>query len=276
MIRRMTAAEYRVELDLFCGPLDLLLYLVRRNEVDILDLPISKITAQFVEFLEILEFIDLDFIGDFVVMASTLVEIKSRFVLPSAEEEPEPELDDDPRSELIQQLLEYKKFKDAARALEERAAQWQERYPRLSDERPRQGRDPSVDRIKDVELWDLVSALGRVLRRKVVEEEARIRYDDTPISVYVGQISERVRREKRVAFTSLFDDATHRSKIVGLFLALLELLRRHSFRADQPVAFGEIWILPPMDNAAEHAVVGHDGADATGSSAGDAVDAIRQ
>ena len=242
----MTTAEYRVELDLFCGPLDLLLYLVRRNELDIVELPIAAVTTQFLEFLAVLEFIDLDLIGEFVVIASTLIEIKSRQALPSPEEVQEPQIADDSHTALIQQLLEYKKFKDAAAALEEQAAQWQERYPRLADERPRQGKDLSVDRIKDVELWDLVSALARVLRRKVIEEESKIRYDETPIAVYIEQISRRVRVESRVAFTSLFDEATHRSKIVGLFLALLELLRHHAFRAEQAADFGEIWILPPI------------------------------
>src|SRR5690606_17157600 len=117
--------DYRVELDIYSGPLDLLLYLVRRHEVEIVDLPIAAITAQFLEFMEVLELIDLDLIGDFVVMASTLAEIKSRMVLPRADEE-EPEVstgDEDPRSDLVRQLLEYKKFKDAAKLLEEQAAE---------------------------------------------------------------------------------------------------------------------------------------------------------
>jgi segregation and condensation protein A len=245
---------YRVELDLFSGPLDLLLYLVRRNEVDILDLPIARITAQFQEFLEVLQVIDLDVAGDFVVMASTLAEIKSRLVLPQPEEQAGEEIErpidgDDPRSELIHRLLEYKQFKDAALRLEARAAEWQERYPRLSDERPVAGRDRAADRIKEVVLWDLVSALGRVLRRKEVEEEARIRYDDTPIHVYVEQIGARVRTEKEVGFSSLFDRETMRSRIVGMFLAVLELLRHHGFRAVQEEAYGEIWIYPPEGEA---------------------------
>src|SRR5215510_257917 len=109
-------ADYRVQLDLFSGPLDLLLYLVRRNEVDVVRLPIARITHQFLQFLEVLEFLDLDLVGDFVVMASTLVEIKSRQVLPRAEEEVPDEIpiEDEASSDLIQQLLEYKRYKDAA------------------------------------------------------------------------------------------------------------------------------------------------------------------
>jgi segregation and condensation protein A len=245
----MTPSAYRVELDLFTGPLDLLLYLVRRNEVDIVRLPIARITRQFQEFLEVLQAIDLELVGDFVVMASTLAEIKSRLVLPQQDDE-EPPLEtpadgEDPRSELIQRLLEYKKFKDAALALEARAAEWQERYPRLSDERPVAGKDHAADRIKEVELWDLISALGRVLRRKDVEEEGRIRYDDTPIQIYVEQIGTRVRAEGEVRFTTLFERETIRSRIVGMFLAVLELLRHHGFRAEQAEDFGEIYIYPP-------------------------------
>jgi segregation and condensation protein A len=179
-------------------------------------------------------------------MASSLLEIKSRLLLPRPEEiETEPEITEDPRSELIQQLLEYKKLKDAARALEEHAAAWQERYPRLSDDRPGHVKDPTADRIKEVELWDLVSALSRILRRNVVQKEGSIRYDETPIQVYMDQIGERVRSEGRVAFGTFFDKETLRSKIVGMFLAILELLRHHDFRAEQPVDFGEIWLLPP-------------------------------
>ncbi|WP_010583443.1 segregation and condensation protein A [Schlesneria paludicola] len=240
-------ADYRVQLDLFSGPMDLLLYLVRRNEVDITRLPIAKITTQFLQFLDVLQFLDLDLIGDFVVLASSLIEIKSRQVLPRADEEPPEEmpLADDPRGELIQQLLEYKRFKDASLALEQQASEWQERYPRLSDERPTVGKDPSADSIKEVELWDLVSALSRVIQKKVVEETSSIRYDDTPISVYVERIGLRVRESGRVPFSEFFEGSNLRSKVVGIFLAILELLRHHGFRAEQPSEYGEIYVLPP-------------------------------
>ena len=243
-------SAYCVQLDIFSGPLDLLLYLVRRNEVDILDLPIARITASFLDYLEVLQMIDLDLAGDFVVVASTLMEIKSRMVLPQPEVEARPAADseDDPRSDLIRQLLEYKKYRDAAKALEERAAEWQERYPRLTSERPSEGKDPASDFIRDVELWDLVSALGRVLRTQAAESHASIRYDDTPISVYMERIEARVRTERRVAFSSFFAGENERSRIVGVFLAILELLRHHAYRAEQPAEYGEIWVLPPVEH----------------------------
>ncbi|WP_166820677.1 segregation and condensation protein A [Thalassoroseus pseudoceratinae] len=246
----MTTALYRVELDIFSGPLDLLLYLVERSELDIRELPIAKITSQFAEFLEVLEWIDLDLVGDFIVMASTLVEIKSREVLPRPEESQDDTEDRDPRSELIQQLLEYKKFKEAATALEEQAAIWQERFPRLTDDRPRGGKDPSADYIRDVELWDLVSALGRIVKTKTEEpSHANIRYDDTPISVHMDRIRDRVMKSGRVKFSDFFQGENERSRIVGVFLAILELIRHYSFRAEQPADYGEITVLPPLEES---------------------------
>lgn len=250
----METPGHRVQLDVYDGPLDLLLYLVRRAEVDVLELPLAQITAQYLEFLAVLQFIDLDEVGEFVLMASTLAEIKSREVLPDEPpplEADEPVLDGDQgRSELIRRLLEYRKFRDAAQALEERAARWQERYPRLSDDRPTAGKDYGADRIRDVELWDLISALGRVLRRKEVEDEGRIRFDETPIQVYVEQVAALVRAEPGLRFTSLLEPHTQRSRIVGLFLAILELLRHHGFRAVQEAEFGDIVLHPPADTGA--------------------------
>lgn len=247
--RLLFRVEYRVQLDIFSGPLDLMLYLVKRHELDILDLPIAQITRQFSELLEVIEVLDFDLIGDFVVMASTLVEIKSRMVLPRPEEETLEFVDnaEDPRSDLVRQLIEYKKYKDAARLLENHAAEWQEHYPRLSDERPVDAVDPSEDRIKEVELWDLVSALSRVLRRNQTTSQTSIVYDDTPISTYVQRIYAKVMEQGRVAFSSLFEGSTSKSKIVGIFLAILELLRHYHLRAEQPVAYGEIWILRPLE-----------------------------
>jgi len=245
----MATREYRVSLDVFGGPMDLLLYLVRRNEVDILDLPLAKITVQFLEFLEVLRLLDVDLAADFVATASTLVEIKSRTVLPRQEEpESEQPLDEEPPSDLVQKLMEYKKLRDAALALEEHAALWQERFPRLSDERHSQERDLGGDRIKEVELWDLVSALARVLRRSVVDQETNVRDDETPLAVHMEAIGQRVRREGRVAFSTFFEGATKRNVIVSLFLAILELLRHHGFRAEQTVDYGEIWIRPPIND----------------------------
>jgi segregation and condensation protein A len=250
MLQPVTTSEYRVELDLFSGPLDLLLYLVKRNEVDVGEVSLARIAAQFVAFLEVLQFVDLDLAGEFLVTASTLIEIKSRSVLPQEEVA---EADDAPsedlaRSELVRRLLEYRKFKEAAAQLQERASRWQERYPRLSIEQPVEGNDPVEDRIREVELWDLVSALGRVLQKKELVGSAQLQRDETPVAVLVERIGERVRREGRVAFSDCFEGVRERGRIVGVFLAVLELLRHHGFRAEQPTDYGEIWIEPPADS----------------------------
>lgn len=247
----MDQPPYRIRLDEYEGPLDLLLYLVRRAEVDVVELPLARITAQFRDFLDVLQVFDLDEIGEFVLLCSTLTEIKSREVLPQLDapeasiEEERPLDTENPKSELIRRLLEYKKFKDAAKTLEDRASQWQERYPRLSDDRPSAGKDHAADRIKDVELWDLISALGRVLKRKDTEDETRIRYDETPIHVYVEQIGALIRERPGLEFSSLLEPESQRSKVVGMFLAVLELLRHHGYRAVQSADFGEIVMYPP-------------------------------
>lgn len=245
-------SDYRVSLEVFSGPLDLLLFLVKRHEVDIVDLPVARIAGQFQEYIEVLELIDLDLVGDFVVMASTLAEIKSRMVLPRPEEEQEIAAPlEDPRSDLVRQLLEYKKFKDAAKLLDEHAAQWQEHYPRLADDRPSITNDPAQDHIKEVELWDLVSALSRIIRHNVNTNPKTIIYDDTPISVYVQRIYYRVQEQERVKFSDLFEGTNLKSKIVGIFLAILELLRHYKLRAEQPVAYGEIFVIGPKDGFPE-------------------------
>jgi segregation and condensation protein A len=234
--------DFRVDLDTFRGPLDLLLYLVRKHEVEVVDIPIAAITEQFLEYLSVLEQLDVDAVGDFLEMASTLVEIKSRMVLPRGGEV-EDELDD-PRQELVRQLLEYRKFKDAASILEERSRAWQERFPRLSDDLPPRERDLADQPIHEVELWDLVSAFGRVIRDHQASAASNIVYDETPIHVYMAWIHERLRIHSRMAFSQLFQRGRHKSSLIGIFLAVLELVRHHGVRAEQDGLFSEIWLTP--------------------------------
>jgi segregation and condensation protein A len=234
--------EFRVDLDLFRGPLDLLLYLVRKHEVDILDLPIATITDQYLEYLAVLEQLDVNAVGDFVALAATLIEIKSQMVLPHGDEV-EQEIDD-PREDLVRRLLEYKKYRDAASVLEERSRAWQQHYPRLSDDLPARQRDPADDPIQEVELWDLVSAFGRMVRETEAAKPSNIVYDDTPIHVYMSRIHARLMERGQLAFSSLFERGMHKSTMIGIFLAVLELVRHHHVRVEQNSTFGEIWLLP--------------------------------
>lgn len=237
--------DFLVELEVFAGPLDLLLYLVRRHEVEISEIPVAPITDQFLAYLEVLRELNVDAVGDFLDVASTLLEIKSRALLPHVEELEEPL--DDPRRGLVERLLEYKKFKDAAAALEDRGRQWQQRFPRLADDLPAPSRDPADQPIQEVELWDLVSALGRILRDRDAQRPESIVYDDTPVHVYIEQILARLRERGVVAFSDLFRPEQPKAVIIGLFFAVLELVRHHGVRVEQHDLYGEIWVLPALE-----------------------------
>jgi segregation and condensation protein A len=243
----MTLTEYRIDTGFFAGPHDLLLYLVRKTEIDVCAVSLAKITKDFVAYIEVLELLDFDLIGDFVVVASTLLEIKSREVLPQQTEVPEHVEEEDSGNDLIIRLMEYRRYKEAAKLLDERASEWLERYPRLSSDRPVIKRDHSEDRIREVELWDLVSALSRIVRMPDIEREVSIRMGETPMSIFQEQIRDRISAEGRVAFSSLFDGEKIQSRIVGIFLAILELIRHEHYRSEQPIDFGEIWILAPRE-----------------------------
>ena len=233
--------KFKVQLGAFCGPMDLLLYLVRKHEVDILDIPVAEVTRQYLEFIEVLEALDLDSVGEFVVTASTLVEIKSFQALPTEEGEgEEEEALEDPRQELVTQLLAYKKFCEGAGLLEQRSRIWQRRYPRLSNDLIPKERNPAEEPIQDIVIWDLVSAFGRILREKSPVMQHKVVYDDTPVSVFMQRIYNRLKRERELDFSSLFDGAVKKATFIGIFLALLELVRHGFACAEQTTQFGEI------------------------------------
>jgi segregation and condensation protein A len=231
-------ADYRVELDVYNGPLDLLLYLIRREEVDIYDIPIARITGQYVAYVELLRRVDPDAVGDFLVMAATLMEIKSRTLLPHAPVVEEEEDFGDPRMELVRQLLEYKRFKDAARNLGLAAELAALKFPRQPVV-PASGAG-EVD-IEDVQLWDLVDAFRRLLEQTGRREATHdVLYDDTPIALHAADVLDSLERAGGVQlFESIFEGRT-KSQLIGLFLALLELLRQKRIRAYQETPFGPI------------------------------------
>jgi len=233
--------RFRVQLDMFSGPLDLLWYLVRKHELDILDIPIARVTEQYLEMITVLEAIDVNAVGDFLELATRLMEIKSRMMLPRQEDEEEAV--EDPRHDMIERLLEYKKYKDAASMLEQRGQEFQRRFARRVNDLPTNRIDPAEQPIQEVELWDLVSAFARVVRDNAAVQPSNIYYDETPIEVYMDRIRERLAVEPRLAFTSLFERDMHRSQLVGLFLAVLELIRHLQVQVEQEELFGEIWIL---------------------------------
>jgi segregation and condensation protein A len=235
--------EFQVQLPVFAGPLDLLLYLVRKHEVEVVDLPLAPITEQFLSYLEVLQQLNVDHVGDFLDLASQLMELKSRLVLPRADEVEETL--DDPRQELVTRLLEYKKFKDAASLLDERSKEWQLRHARVARDQTERPLDAAEEPIQAVEMWDLVSAFGRILREKATAPTSNIRYDDTPIHVYMERIHARLKTQDRVHFRDMIEAGMHKSALVGLFLAVLELIRHYKVEVLQDGLFSDIVILAP-------------------------------
>ena len=218
--------------------MDLLLYLVRKHELDILEIPIAQVLEQYLDYLSILEQIDVNIAGDFLTMASVLIEIKSFKVL-LGEEVAEEEIET-PKQELVKQLLEYKRYCDAARMLQKKGESWQLRFPRLADDLPQRPRNLSHESVQKIELWDLVSAFGKILREHPPQARHNITYDDTPITTYMNRIHQRLKTERRIAFRQLFLPGQHKSTLVGILLASLELVRHEFANVYQDINFGEI------------------------------------
>jgi segregation and condensation protein A len=236
--------RFRVQLDTFAGPLDLLLYLVRKHELDVLEIPIARVAEQYLEILSVIEQIDVDAVGDFLDVATRLMELKARMMLPRQDDAEEPEIEE-ARQDLVARLLEYKRYKDAAVLLEDRNREWQQRFARSTNDLDDGPPNPADQPIQEVELWDLVSAFTRVMREKAAPKPTRIRHDETPISAYMDQIADRLAAEPRLPFADLFPADSGKGRLVGLFLALLELIRHGRARVEQVELFGEIWVLAP-------------------------------
>jgi segregation and condensation protein A len=251
-------ADYRVNLDIFAGPLDLLLYLVRKEEVDIYDIPIAKITDQYIRYIEMLKSLDIDLAGSFLVMAATLMQIKSAMLLPRAEPESALGQDDDltdPRAELIRQLLEYKKFKDAANLLNAAADEQRERFSRpdsiIAQLKP--PTEPEID-LEQATVWDLLEAFDSIMKATgSLADISHIR-DDTPIDLYQIEILHRLQTEGSMSFERIFESSADRAVMIGLFLALLELIREKLVWAKQPAATSSIYLRPLTEKNAEQAV----------------------
>lgn len=232
--------EYQVRLSDYQGPLDLLLYLVKKNEIDVLNIPVAKIAAQFQEFLDVLKVIDFEMVGDFLVCAATLAEIKSRMLLPRSEMENAEEAID-PRRELVQQLLEYRRLKDAAARLEAQAAAREQRLPRLVSQS--ESAQPDHAPIRTVELWDLVSAFARIMQDAEAQQPDQVVADETPQHVYLEMVRDRVHAAGRLAFHDVFDRPYYRLRLISIFLAILELIRSGEITLDQNENSNSIWLV---------------------------------
>ena len=233
--------DYKVKLEIFEGPLDLLLYLIKRDELDIYDVSIERITRQYLEYLQAFKELNIDVAGEFIVMAANLLYIKSRSLLPVDQQPPEEEAEeDDPRWELIRQLIEYKKFKEAAAQLHDRALEQENIFVRGRISTP-EGVRPLL--LGEVGIFQLINAFQNVIKRVEGREELQqIFGENYTVSDKIETILARVSEGGALKFSELFAEMASRVEIVVTFLALLELIRLKQVRAIQPGQFGEIEI----------------------------------
>ena len=230
--------SYRICLDIFEGPLDLLLYLVKREEIDIYDIPITRITEQYLETLNLMELLDLEIAGDFLVMAATLMHIKSKMLLPPDPHQTEEE-EADPRAELVRRLLEYKAYKEAAEKLRGFELQRSSLFTRF-------GVEPSFEDaerpLRGVTLFDLLSAFSKSLANLPRQSVYGVMKDEFSVSEKIHEILHRLAKEPTIRFSSLYKVARNKFEIITAFLALLELMRLKEVHATQEAYFGEIEI----------------------------------
>ena len=242
------SAGIRFKLPVFEGPLDLLLHLIKDNKIDIYDIPIVQITHQYMEYLELMQEMNLDIAGDFLVMAATLIHIKSKTLLPPDIKEAE-EPAGDPRSELVQRLLEYKRFKEASTQLRSREDIWKNIFHRSITE---EGNiDLSLDEepsLFEVSVFDLISAF-KTLLKTAPAHVLEITRETLTVSDKINFIMERLEKEDAVRFLDLFEEGYAKVTLIVTFLALLELSRLGLAKAYQENIFGVIWIMNPQKSA---------------------------
>jgi segregation and condensation protein A len=239
---------YKIKLPLFEGPLDLLIHLIKEQKIDIYDIPISLITRQYLEYIKMMKELNLEIAGDFLVMAATLIHIKSRMLLPVEEvagtEEPE-----DPRLELVMRLLEYQAFKDAALGLKEKEAVWADVFYRIPVEEEPDPGDEAEPALFDLNLFDLLGAFRKILERAPAEVMALTR-ETLTLKEKMSYIIEVLQYNEAVRFEDLFRDDMIKSHFLVTFTALLELMRLGLAKAYQEGDFGVIWIIRPEEGHA--------------------------
>lgn len=241
--------QYRVKFEAYAGPLDLLLYLVRRDEVDITRISLARVATEYLHYVELLTTFDMEVAGEFLVIAATLMEIKSRTLLPVPPVEEDEEWED-PCAELVRQLMEYRRFKEAAGNLEDRAADRARRFARLGEKPQPAEAAPQGEELREVSVWDLLDAFGKVLEATGGIKAMDITVDSTPQKVVMGEILARIAAEAaagrppEITLTQLIkENNATRGRLINLFLSILELVKAGMLRAVQHQVFGEIYLI---------------------------------
>ncbi len=237
---------YRVKLKNFEGPLDLLLFLIKKNEVDIYDIPVADITRQYLEYVDILQLLDLEGASEFILLAATLIRIKAKMLLPR----PKPEDDDDiidPRLELVTRLLEYKRFKEVAYKFgeleEERSKLFNRRYFEEIEDKSSEG----LELGENVSLFSLIATFQRVLDQMPKESFHHVEDIQITLDEQIDYILQFKSESKQISFYKLISSLKDRLIVIVTFMAVLELMRRGEITARQSTPFGEIWIVRQRD-----------------------------
>jgi segregation and condensation protein A len=233
--------EYQVRLSNFEGPLDLLLYLIKKEEIDIYDIPIATITKQYLEYIEVMQELDLEVAGEFILMAATLIRIKVRMLLPRNVEEGEEE-EEDPREVLIHQLLEYKRYKEVAESLMEMEDHQRRLFPRSYFDWQEAYRTKEII-LKEVSLFDLITAFKFALEHMPKETFHEVGAIGPTLEDQMAFLSNLLKEKERVTFTEIVDQLKERITVVVTFVAILELIRTHRIVVRQMSVFGDIWII---------------------------------
>lgn len=230
---------YEIKLDVFEGPLDLLLYLIRKNEIDIYNIPVAAITEEYLKHLEVMKSLNLDLAGEYLVMAATLVHIKSKMLLPVSEDDAEAD-EEDPRADLVRQLLEYKAFKEVALSLERRSLLGRDVFKREGF--PEKDLETDDEPLEELDIFELIGAFQRVLATMKKEDIMEIEGERISLSDTINEILEKLGAEKDITFQALLGDGFSRKRLIFTFLALLELMKLRLIRACQAQPFGAIRI----------------------------------
>lgn len=246
-------SSYNVKLDKFEGPLDLLLYLIRKNELDISDIPISIITRQYLEYLKLMKDLNLEVAGEFLVMASTLIQIKSSMLLPARDEENLGEEEVDPRAELIRRLVEYSRYKEAAAQLNERKLLGRDLFARAYP-LPEPEFTERCDEQLELDLFGLIEAFRAVIARAPRESFHEVSAESISIAERINEILSLLQERETIVFDKLFENSIDREYIVATFLAILELCKLRLIRVHQQSQCGTIWIMPAVADEGEKEV----------------------
>jgi segregation and condensation protein A len=245
--------SYKLKLDIFEGPLDLLLYLIKKDEINIYDIPIAKVTEQYLQYMELMKLLDLEVVGEFLVMAATLIQIKSKMLLPPDPNEVKEEEEIDPRDELVRRLLEYQKFKEVAQELRRKEGLRQDVFTRIVAGSPKKPELAEDEVYFEASLFDLISAFSKALKDVPREIFYEVIKDEFTVEAKIHDILHQLLELPKINLSFLFESAKNKIEVIATFLAILELIRIKEIIIVQKHLFGDIEIFRNKENITPYA-----------------------